>query len=590
MILVPAEGDTVTFQIAVTNNGAAQATGVSLIDQLPAGITFTSSSASQGTYNAATGLWTIGTIDEGASAIITLSGTVDVGQAGNTITNITTAATGDQVDPSTAGDDLDESVSPLVVADLGIAKSIVGEPVLTDIGNYVVTYQLVVQNTGNVDLTDLSLLEDLQSQFGSAFVDAGNLVLTLAPSDPSSNVALDSAGWNGSSSPELIDPASSSTLVVGDTFRLTFDVEIDPAQVTDPLENQVTGSGDAVNSSGDLIVDADGNQVVATDLSDSGTDPNSSNPNDPFDGGTSDDPVLFVPPLVPTGEISGVVFIDDNNDGFQQPGEAGIGGVELTLTGTDYLGNPVTRTVFTDGTGRFTFSELQAGNYTVTQVQPEGFSDGIDRNLGGGVTPVNDVWSNIQLGFGQVIDSGTFGEQRTGASGNPPQFQGVGPLAFNPLSNLLNGFSGSSPGTIYSGIPINGNNDPLSLESGRPVTGGFALPAEELAGDEGGCCEVVDPCDPCGNVIPVEQIIDDGCGCGPVGPQGQMLYEEVTIEGADSVVDEAEAVSETNAVDGENSESDVVDQIDEKRSEELANEDVIRKPSFLKRLSSWMNV
>ena len=102
----PVEGESVTFQIVVTNNGAAQATGVSLIDQLPAGITFTGSSVTQGTFNAVTGLWNIGTINEGADAIITLTGTVDVGQGGNTITNITTAATGDQPDLSTIGDDL----------------------------------------------------------------------------------------------------------------------------------------------------------------------------------------------------------------------------------------------------------------------------------------------------------------------------------------------------------------------------------------------------------------------------------------------------------------------------------------------------
>ena len=57
----PAEGDTVTFQIEVSNNGAAQATNVSLVDTLPAGITFTGSNASQGSYSATTGLWTIGT-------------------------------------------------------------------------------------------------------------------------------------------------------------------------------------------------------------------------------------------------------------------------------------------------------------------------------------------------------------------------------------------------------------------------------------------------------------------------------------------------------------------------------------------------
>jgi len=113
------------------------------------------------------------------------------------------------------------------------------------------------------------------------------------------------------------------------------------------------------------------------------------------------------------------------------------------------------------------------------------------------------------------------------------------------------------------------------------------LPAEELAGDECGSCEV----DPCGNTIPVEQIIDDGCGCGPVGPQGQMQYEEVTVEGAETVWDdEVDSVSEAHAVEGEESEGGIVDQIDEDRSEEMANEDVIRKPSFLKRLSSWLNV
>ena len=106
----PAEGDTVTFQIEVTNNGGAQATNVSLTDSLPAGLTFTADTTTQGSYDPATGLFTIGTLDVGDSAIITLSGTVDAGQGGNTITNITTAATGDQMDPNTFGDDLEEAV------------------------------------------------------------------------------------------------------------------------------------------------------------------------------------------------------------------------------------------------------------------------------------------------------------------------------------------------------------------------------------------------------------------------------------------------------------------------------------------------
>ena len=92
----PAEGDTVSYDIEVTNDGSAQATGVSLTDTLPAGITFVSSSVTQGSYDANTGVFTIGTLAANATATLTLTGTVDVGQGGNAITNITTAATGDQ--------------------------------------------------------------------------------------------------------------------------------------------------------------------------------------------------------------------------------------------------------------------------------------------------------------------------------------------------------------------------------------------------------------------------------------------------------------------------------------------------------------
>ena len=65
---------------------------------------------SQGTYDAATGLFDIGILNIGETATLTLEGTVDVGEGGNTITNVTTAAIGDQPDPSTIGDELGNRV------------------------------------------------------------------------------------------------------------------------------------------------------------------------------------------------------------------------------------------------------------------------------------------------------------------------------------------------------------------------------------------------------------------------------------------------------------------------------------------------
>lgn len=116
----PIVGETVTYQVQVTNNGPLQATNVSLTDLLPTGLTATGSNGtvSQGSYNSSSGLWTVGTLNNGATATLTLSGTVNAGTGGTTITNTTTAAaTSDQSDPSTAGDDLTESVT--VAAPLG---------------------------------------------------------------------------------------------------------------------------------------------------------------------------------------------------------------------------------------------------------------------------------------------------------------------------------------------------------------------------------------------------------------------------------------------------------------------------------------
>ena len=109
----PDVGDTVTFLITVANTGPSTATNVSLTDFLPIGLTPTvnNGAASQGLYNPATGVWIIGTLNDGDSVTLTLEGTVDEGQGSTTITNVATAATGDQDDPSTDGDDLTESVA-----------------------------------------------------------------------------------------------------------------------------------------------------------------------------------------------------------------------------------------------------------------------------------------------------------------------------------------------------------------------------------------------------------------------------------------------------------------------------------------------
>ena len=68
----------ITFTITITNSGPDTATGVQVTDALPAGFAYVSSSATQGTYNDATGIWDVGTLLVSQTATLTLTVTVNV--------------------------------------------------------------------------------------------------------------------------------------------------------------------------------------------------------------------------------------------------------------------------------------------------------------------------------------------------------------------------------------------------------------------------------------------------------------------------------------------------------------------------------
>jgi uncharacterized repeat protein (TIGR01451 family) len=83
--------------------------------------------------------------------------------------------------------------------------------------------------------------------------------------------------------------------------------------------------------------------------------------------------------------LSGRVFNDRNGNGVQDGTSAaqdeGIGGVLITLSGTDLGGNAITRTATTVSVagstrGDYVFTDLPAGSYTLTQTQPAGWLNG----------------------------------------------------------------------------------------------------------------------------------------------------------------------------------------------------------------------
>jgi uncharacterized repeat protein (TIGR01451 family) len=92
-------GSNLTYTLSVANNGPGDATGVTVTDILPAGVTFVSATSSQGTCSHASGTVTcnLGTLSSGAAATITI---VVIPNTPGTITNTATAVASES-DPNT---------------------------------------------------------------------------------------------------------------------------------------------------------------------------------------------------------------------------------------------------------------------------------------------------------------------------------------------------------------------------------------------------------------------------------------------------------------------------------------------------------
>ncbi len=70
-----------------------------------------------------------------------------------------------------------------------------------------------------------------------------------------------------------------------------------------------------------------------------------------------------------SGTVTGIVYEDIDGNGVRDPGEPGIGGVQVKL-----VGETGQRTTATSGDGAFLFAAVTPGSYTVEEIDPVGYS------------------------------------------------------------------------------------------------------------------------------------------------------------------------------------------------------------------------
>ena len=124
---------------------------------------------------------------------------------------------------------------------------------------------------------------------------------------------------------------------------------------------------------------------------------------------------------IQAGSITGFVYLDLDIDRAFDDGDTGLEGIRVQLSGTDFLGNEVTRTTTTDSGGGYAFENLMPGTWAVKQLdQPENLIDGREnvgtfrgrgRNIARNGRALSDEIVNIQLQQGEWSENNNFSER-----------------------------------------------------------------------------------------------------------------------------------------------------------------------------------
>ena len=195
-VLSPLVGQQVIFDVNISNDGPSDVTGVEILDLLPSGYTYVSSTRTAGTYNPATGIWDLnGTIPNGTTETLTIVATVN--PSGDYF-NVAEVIASDNLDPNSIPNntnffenDLDSAgTTPIPATDLTLDKSVDNEfPDVLD----TITFTLILTNEGPSDATGIVVLDELPTGYTYVSDDSGG---NYNPANGAWNVGTLPAGNN----------------------------------------------------------------------------------------------------------------------------------------------------------------------------------------------------------------------------------------------------------------------------------------------------------------------------------------------------------------------------------------------------------